>query len=98
MSPSFGASGTGEPVTSTTSPGWEKLKNQCAFSGERLAQPCETFATPCCATDHGAECANSPLFEIRTAHCTTAVYPPASSASPNVRESMCCSGVFEITT
>jgi len=64
---------TGVPTTSTTSPTVEKLKNHCALLGLRLTQPCETFEWPCCATDHGAECRNSPLFEIRVAHWTLAV-------------------------
>src|SRR5918995_2363501 len=58
---------TGVPTTLTTSPGCAIPKNQAAFAGDRLMQPCETFSRPCCATDHGAECTNSPLLEIRVA-------------------------------
>ena len=34
------------------------------FSVDMLMQPCETFVLPCCATDHGAACTNSPLSDM----------------------------------
>src|SRR3954468_24432262 len=78
-----------ELFTSTTSPGWEKLKNQAARSVERLMQPWETLSLPWDATDHGAACTISPLLDSRTAYSTSARYPPgASTARPKVLESM----------
>src|SRR3954453_17060318 len=90
MSPSAEDSwGPIEFLTSTTSPGWAKLKNHAARWVERLMQPCDTLRRPCCPTDHGAACTNSPLFEMRTAYSTSARYPPgASTARPKVLESM----------
>src|ERR1700710_1344771 len=90
MSPSTADSvGPFEPLTSTTSPGWEKFMNQAARSVERLMQPCETLLLPCWPTDQGAACTNSPLLEIRVAYSTSARYPPgASTASPKVLESI----------
>src|SRR3954447_16428760 len=90
MSPSAAERvGPTEFVTSTTSPGWENWKNQAARSVERLMQPWDTLLLPCWPTDHGAPWTNSPLLEMRTAYSTSARYPPgASTASPNVLESI----------
>src|SRR3954471_18561542 len=78
-----------EFFTSTTSPGWEKWKNQAARSVERLMQPCETLLEPCWPTDQGAACTNSPLLEMRVADSTSdREAPGASTARPNVLESM----------
>src|SRR3954452_7707404 len=73
MSPSADErTGPIEFFTSTTSPGCAKLKNQAARSVERLMQPWDTLLLPCCPTDQGAPCTNSPLLEMRTAYSTSA--------------------------
>src|SRR5438270_8106783 len=100
MSPSARPrSGPAEFVISTASPGWEKPKNHVAFAVDRLTQPWDTLLCPCCATDHGAACTNSPLLEIRTAYSTLARYPPgASTARPKVLESMTMRRLSSVTT
>src|SRR3954467_11220138 len=100
MSPSTEDSvGPMEFLTSTTSPGWEKCMNQAARSVARLMQPCETLELPCCATDHGAACTNSPLLEMRTAYSPSWRSPPgASTARPNVEESIVMFRRASVTT